>query len=337
MTRKVLVSGSGSAAARHLSLVPTFVSGAQLANWRRQKSESDLNNPSHEVFEDSEVASFVPEISIVASPASEHLVQVKSLLDCGSHVLVEKPLSTSIEGVEALFDYAAEAKRIIQVGYNLRFLDSLRVFEELLESRKLGDIQSINIEVDQYLPDWRPNANYQSSVSATKSLGGGALLELSHEVDLAIWLFGEFQLEHASMKKLSALDIDVEDTVTAEGEFLSFQNRKPKFRILLGMINRAPRRFCEVVGSETSARWNGLLGTVEIFNVIDRGWDLVFENQDDVASSYERQLQVFLERIESGFIQADHESTKSHELNVLKALDEIRAFATGHQFPGITK
>ena len=337
MTRKVLVSGSGSAAARHLYLVPTVVSGAQIANWRRHKSVADSNKPTLEVFEDSEVASFAPEISIVASPASEHLVQVKSLVDCGSHVLVEKPLSTSSEGVATLFDSAAKAKRIIQVGYNLRFLDSLRAFEELLESRRLGDIQSINIEVDQYLPDWRPNGNYQSSVSATKSLGGGALLELSHEVDLAIWLFGEFQLENASMMKLSALDIDVEDTVTAEGKFLGFQNSKPQFRILLGMINRAPRRFCEVVGSETSARWNGLLGTVEIFNVINRRWDLVFEKQDDVASSYERQLQVFLARIESGFNPAVHESTKSHELNVLNALDEIRTFASGQQFPGITK
>jgi predicted dehydrogenase len=196
-----------------------------------------------------------------------------------------------------------------------------------LESRRLGDIQSINIEVDQYLPEWRPNGNYQSSVSATKSLGGGALLELSHEIDLAIRLFGKFHLDYATMKKLSALDIDVEDTVTAEGEFLSFQNRKPKFRIYLGMINRAPKRFCEVVGSETSARWNGLLGTVEIFNVIDRRWELVFEKQDDVASSYERQLQSFLGRIDLGFNPADHEATKSHELTVLRALDEIRAFA----------
>lgn len=337
MTKRVLVSGSGSAASRHLSLVSTFISGAHIANWRRKKSEGVSNETTLEVLENSEVASFAPEISIVASPASEHLVQVKSLVDCGSHVLVEKPMSTSSEGVAALFNSASEAKRIIQVGYNLRFLDSLRVFEELLESRTLGDIQSINIEVDQYLPDWRPKGNYQSSVSVTKSLGGGALLELSHEVDLAIRFFGEFQLEYASMSRLSALDIDVEDTVTIEGEFLSFQNRKPKLKLHLGMINRAPRRFCEVVGSLTSARWNGLLGIVEIFNVLDGKWDVVFEKQDDVASSYEKQLQTFLGRIELGFNPADHEATKSHELTVLGALDEIRAFADNQQFLGAPK
>lgn len=337
MTKRVLVSGSGSAAARHLSLVSTVVSGVTIANWRRQKSEDASHGLILEVLEDDEVASFAPEISIVASPASEHLAQVKSLVDCGSHVLVEKPLSTSIEGVAAVFDSVAEARTIIQVCYNLRYLDSLHVFEELLESGELGDIQSINIEVDQYLPDWRPNGNYQSSVSATKSLGGGALLELSHEVDLAIRFFGEFQLEYASMTRLSALDIDVEDTVTIEGEFLSFQNSKPKLKLHLGMINRAPRRFCEVVGSLTSARWNGLLGAVEIFNVLDRRWDLVFERKDDVASSYERQLQAFIERIELGFNPADHEATRSHELRVLRALDEIRTFANKQKFLGTAR
>jgi predicted dehydrogenase len=327
MTKRVLVSGSGSAAARHLSLVPTYISGAHIANWRRKKSERASNKTTLEVLDKSEVASFAPEISIVASPASEHLVQVQSLVDCRSHVLVEKPLSTSTEGVAALFDSAAEARSIIQVGYNLRFLDSLRVFEELLESRTLGEIQSINIEVDQYLPDWRPNGNYQSSVSATKSLGGGALLELSHEVDMAIRLFGEFQLGHATMEKVSVLDMDVEDSVTVEGEFMNFQHRKPRFRIHLGMVNHAPKRFCEVVGSLTSARWNGLAGTVELFNVLDRKWDVVFEKQDDVVSSYERQLQSFLGKIDLGFNPADHEATKSHELTVLRALDGIRAFA----------
>jgi predicted dehydrogenase len=286
---------------------------------------------------DSEVTSFAPEVSIVASPASEHLRQAKALVVGGSHVLIEKPLSVNAEGVSAFFDSAAEAKTIVQVGYNLRFLESLRVFEQLLESRKLGEIQSVSIEVDQYLPDWRPQGRYQSSVSATKSLGGGALLELSHEVDLAIRVFGEFQIEFASLEKLSELEIDVEDTATVIGELINFQDSRPRIRMHLGMINRAPRRFCEVVGSLTSARWNGALGTVEIYNVIDRKWEILFEDAGDVSSSYERQLQEFVKRINSGFNLAAHESTKSHELRVLDALDVIRSCAQRHPSPGVIK
>jgi predicted dehydrogenase len=285
---------------------------------------------------DSEVSSFNPEVSIVASPASEHLGQAKTLVAGGSHVLIEKPLSVKAEGVADFFDSAAEARAIVQVGYNLRFLESLRVLEELLASRKLGEIQSISLEVDQYLPDWRPEARYQSSVSATKSLGGGALLELSHEVDLAIRLFGEFQVKFANLEKLSELEIDVEDTATVIGEFINFQASTPRLRMHLGMINRAPRRFCEVVGSLTSARWNGALGTVEIYKVIERKWEILFEDAGDVTSSYERQLQELVRRIDSGFNLAEHESTKSHELRVLKALDAIRAASHKHQLPAVS-
>lgn len=337
MIKRVLVSGSGSAAARHLSLASSFFPSSQLASWRRQTSESDSKNLHLEMSKDSEVTFFAPEVSIVASPASEHLPQAKALVAGGSHVLIEKPLSVNAEGVSAFFDSAAEAKAIVQVGYNLRFLESLRVFEELLESRKLGEIQSVSIEVDQYLPDWRPQGRYQSSVSATKSLGGGALLELSHEVDLAIRLFGEFQVKFASLEKLSELEIDVEDTATVIGEFDNFQDSTPRLKMHLGMINRAPRRFCEVVGSLTSARWNGALGIVEIYNVIDRKWEILFEDGGDVSSSYERQLQEFVKRIDSGFNLTDHESTKSHELRVLNAIDAIRSSAQGHLSPGVIK
>jgi hypothetical protein len=79
------------------------------------------------------------------------------------------------------------------------------------------------------------------------------------------------------------------------------------------------------------------VGTVELFNVLDRKWDVVFEKQDDVVSSYERQLQSFLVRIDLGFNPADHEATKSHELTVLNALDEIRAFANRNQVLGTAK
>ena len=51
---------------------------------------------------------------------------------------------------------------------------------------------NLSPEVGQYLPDWRPGTDYKSGVSAQKDLGGGALLELSHELDYLQWFFGNF-------------------------------------------------------------------------------------------------------------------------------------------------
>ena len=61
------------------------------------------------------------------------------------------------------------------------------------------------------LPDWRPQSDYRKGVSAIKKLGGGVLLELSHEIDYATWLFGNPISLFCSSRKLSNLDLDVED------------------------------------------------------------------------------------------------------------------------------
>ena len=57
----------------------------------------------------------------------------------------------------------------------------------------------------------RPKIDYKETVSAKAELGGGVLLELSHEIDYLRWIFGEFNWVSAWHGKLSNLEIDVED------------------------------------------------------------------------------------------------------------------------------
>jgi predicted dehydrogenase len=73
-------------------------------------------------------------------------------------------------------------------GYNLRFSYSLKRFNELIKKKIVGKILSVRCEVGQYLPDWRPNKDFRKTVSANKRLGGGVLLELSHEIDYLRWI-----------------------------------------------------------------------------------------------------------------------------------------------------
>ena len=75
------------------------------------------------------------------------------------------------------------------VGYCLRYLESLIFFKEILSSCKFGKIRSAQISFSQHLSLWRKNLNYEDSVSAKKQLGGGILLEMSHELDYIQWIF----------------------------------------------------------------------------------------------------------------------------------------------------
>ena len=73
-------------------------------------------------------------------------------------------------------------------------------------------IRRLRCEIGQYLPLWRPGSDYRLGVSANRALGGGVLLELSHELDYLRWIFGDVDWVQASLERQSALEIDVEDT-----------------------------------------------------------------------------------------------------------------------------
>ena len=69
------------------------------------------------------------------------------------------------------------------------------------------------------MPHWR-DCDYRQNYSAKKNLGGGVLLDLSHEIDLAFYLFGKLKLEFAQNFKISELDIDSDDFA-----FLALKNK----------------------------------------------------------------------------------------------------------------
>jgi len=61
------------------------------------------------------------------------------------------------------------------------------------------------------LPSWRPSSDYRESYSARKEQGGGAALDLSHEIDYMRYLFGDPVSWKIMKSKVSDLDINSED------------------------------------------------------------------------------------------------------------------------------
>ena len=99
------------------------------------------------------------------------------------------------------------------VGYCLRYMPSAIKMKELLDQKKIGNIYNAFVDIGQYLPDWRPSIKYRDSVSSKLILGGGALLELSHEIDYLQWLFGSLEVHYAQLRSSSELNLEVEELV----------------------------------------------------------------------------------------------------------------------------
>ena len=124
------------------------------------------------------------EICVIASVTSEHILNIEEIqhLSKSTIILVEKPISSSLVSLEN-FNKANE----IYVGYNMRFL----VHMELLKKRLMNEkVIRCNFVVSSYMPNWRPERHYSQGYSTSRLLGGGVLRELSHELDLIIYLLG---------------------------------------------------------------------------------------------------------------------------------------------------
>jgi len=296
--QRVLIVGHGSIGQRHLRIVRENLPDATIMVFRHQPTTHIPDKANLVTSSMDDVFSFAPEAAIIANPAPFHLEIAKALVEVGCHLLIEKPISDKSDRVEDLLETVRAAGVICQVGYNLRYLPSLSRFRNLTNEGLIGRPLSVRCEIGQYLPNWRPGTDYRAGVSARSDLGGGALLELSHEIDYLRWIFGDVVWVRSWIGNVGNLDIDVEDTAHL---VLGFKSKEFSNSVVANLnidfIRHDTTRICTVIGSEGSLRWNGLTGVIDIYKSGGVGWEeyVVMPHQPD--DSYQSQWALFLNAI----------------------------------------
>jgi predicted dehydrogenase len=103
-----------------------------------------------------ELLGTVDAVSIV-TPTHSHFEVAKAFLDAGASVLVEKPMTATVEEAQALVEFARDAKRILQVGHLERFNAAVQAVQPTLttprfiESARLAPFKHRGTEVDVVL------------------------------------------------------------------------------------------------------------------------------------------------------------------------------------------
>ncbi len=293
---RILIIGLGSIGNRHLRLARQFFPQADIRILRHQLGSSVPVNANGVFFHIDEAIAFAPHIAVISSPAPFHIATAQALAKIGVHLLIEKPLSSSLSGVRQLLELVRHRETVLQTGYNLRFLPSLMRFRDLLAEGVIGEVLSVRCEIGQYLPSWRPDSNYRLGVSAQRQLGGGALLELSHELDYMRWIFGEVDWVKATTSRQSRLDIDVEDTVHLTLGFVPKVNAIQTIAVLnLDFIRHDTTRLCVAIGDKGSLRWNGLTGMVDLYEMGANQWKEFYSHPHQRDDSYLAEWQNFID------------------------------------------
>src|SRR3990172_5446443 len=250
--------GTGSVGMRHLRALTKILAVCPIAVPRREERSQEMEKAGFVVARDIGLAvEMGAKFCIVATDTGRHVEDSIAALECGLDVLVEKPLAPDAKQARVLNDRASQASRKLFVGCVMRFSESLNQFRKLLA--RIGQLHSVRVECQSYLPDWRPQRPYRDSYSA-RQVEGGVLLDLVHEVDYAGWLFGWPNAVQARLSNLGRLNIG-----NCEMAELSWQTPKGCLvSIALDYLTRPPHRSMRAFGEKGNIAWDWYSGKVEL-------------------------------------------------------------------------
>ena len=197
-TRLALV-GAGVIGRRHLKAIGE-VAEAQLVaisdtNLEADRLARDIDVPFFSSTEEM-LSTQRPDGVFVCTPTEVHLEPVLSALKFNAHVLVEKPITASMEEAELIIRSSQENTRQVLVGHHRRYYRMIQKVRELIRGGGLGQLVGISglwavRKPDAYYePDWRKQRS-----------SGPVLINLIHEIDLLRYLCGELVSISAKIRR----------------------------------------------------------------------------------------------------------------------------------------
>jgi predicted dehydrogenase len=197
-----------------------------------------------------------PQAVIVANPSALHLDVAIPAAEAGCHILLEKPVSHSLERLDHLQKAAHKSGSRIQVGFQFRYHPALIKARELIQTGGLGKVLTAHAHWGEYLPGWHPWEDYRQGYAARADLGGGVIVTLTHPLDYLRFLIGEVESLWSFHGHISPLEVDVEDAAEIG---LKFANGALG-GVHLNYFQRPPVHRFEVVGTAGGLRWDNADG-----------------------------------------------------------------------------
>lgn len=253
MRARAVVVGSGSAGRRHAAALRAQLPGTELVVVRRPGSDQPLEPLDHVgaavVSSLDEALDPFPTVAVVASPAPYHRISTERLLTSGCHVLVEKPLAATIDDAAAMARAATASSGALIVGYHLRFGEVAPEMRRLVRGGIVGEPRSFRFEVGQHLDGWRLGVDPRRSVSARAELGGGVLLELSHELDALRYVL-DAEVTEVRSAQLSRTGAPTDGRVDTVADLLLATSRGIAGEVHLDMVSDPGFRQWTIDGDE---------------------------------------------------------------------------------------
>jgi predicted dehydrogenase len=153
-----------------------------------------------------------PDVAVVATPAPSHVPLATRLAEGGIHVLIEKPLSVSADGLDRLEEAVRARGVTAAVAYVYRCHPVLTAMRRAIRGGRFGKPVELVAVAGQHFPTYRPA--YRETYYADRASGGGAIQDaLTHLLNAGEWLLGPIDRLTADAAHQVLDGVTVEDTV----------------------------------------------------------------------------------------------------------------------------
>ncbi len=245
----VLVIGTGNIAKKHSNIL-------------KKKNVNKITNISSRKFN----LSFLKknnnfDFAFICSPANMHLNHIKLLSKFEKDFLVEKPLSHENFDFKSFYKIFKKKKTLIkEIGYVFKHDQNAKWIKNQLSKIKKNSKIYVDIFCHSNFIKWRKK-NFRKTVSSQKKLGGGVLNELSHEIHLALWLFGKLKIKLVKNYKYKNYNLDVEDH-----SIIKAYNSKAEVNFNLNMLSKINKRQIKIYLNKKIIFWDMKKNIIQLNN-----------------------------------------------------------------------
>ena len=233
---------------------------------------------------------------VIATPPSMHTEMALQAAESGCHIFVEKPLAHNLERLDKLSAICADKRLCVFVAYCHRFLPSVKKLKELIESARIGRPYAVTMNWGSFLPNWHPWEDYRAFYMARKALGGGALLDESHGIDLLRYLFGEIEWVSGDVGTIGDLEIDSDDWAS----FLLRTRSGVRGKGHFDLMRHDPQVKLEIIGQKGSLTWDRIDHRISVYDAERRSYELLPYTTSDVLMMYPAEVEHFISCVRDG-------------------------------------
>ncbi len=312
-TLTALFIGLGSIGTRHLNSITALCAERGIA-LTVHALRSELTRPLRDGVAEKLHAQFTAltdpaalpryDLVYITNPTSLHADALRQVKGMAGTFFIEKPIvSADQTGVD--LDWLLPKTQKAYVAAPMRWSAVMLALKAWLADHPDQRPYAARVISSSYLPDWRPGVDYRTVYSAHRALGGGVTIDLIHEWDYLVGLFGKPEALYNFKGTYSDLEIDSDDLSV-------YIARWPRMlaEVHLDYFGRTGQRYIELYTREGMVRGDFLAATLTLPD------GTVRQFHETTAAWYRREMEYFLDYALTG--EGESVNTPAEALEVLK-------------------